>query len=305
MSKYLFGPVPSRRLGRSLGIDTVKFKTCSYDCIYCQLGRTTFKTITRAEYVPTTEILDELKNFLEKHESPDYITLSGSGEPTLHSGLKEIISNIRELTEIPVAVLTNGSMLWDPEVRFACCLADLVIPSLDAGDPEIFQVVNRPHPDLDFYEIFDGLCNLRDEFHGKIWLEVFLVENVNDSLEQVNKIKKLADKFRPDKIQLNTAVRPPAEKFVKAVPHKRLEYIRGLIGDNAEIVVPHHGESSIDFGVKKEDVLSLVSRRPCSIDDIARGLGMHKNEVIKYIQILKDDGLIKSRASNGIEFYYN
>ena len=170
--EHIFGPVPSRRLGRSLGVDLVPFKTCTYDCIYCQLGRTINKTIQRKEWVPIDNVINQLKGKLKS--KPDYITLSGSGEPTLFLRLEELIARIKSITDIPVAVLTNGSLLWLPEVRKALKSADMVVPSLDAGSSQIFQYVNRPHSDITFSKMLDGLVKFRDEYNGKYWLEVFV-----------------------------------------------------------------------------------------------------------------------------------
>ncbi|GAG90670.1 unnamed protein product, partial [marine sediment metagenome] len=169
--EYIFGPVPSRRLGRSLGIDLVPFKTCTYDCIYCQLGRTTNKTLARKDWAPINRVIKQLSSKLDS--KPDYITLSGSGEPTLFSRLEELISKIKNITDIPVAVLTNGSLLWLPEVRNALKAADMVVPSLDAGSSQIFQYVNRPHRDITFSRMLEGLVKFRNEYNGKYWLEVF------------------------------------------------------------------------------------------------------------------------------------
>jgi len=174
--EYIFGPVPSRRLGRSLGIDLVPFKTCTYDCIYCQLGRTTNKTMQRKEWVPTNIVINQLKAKLSS--KPDYITLSGSGEPTLFSRLEELIPKIKGITDIPVAMLTNGSLLWLPEVRNALKSADMVVPSLDAGSSQIFQYVNRPHPDITFSKMLQGLVEFRKDYGGQYWLEVFLLAGV-------------------------------------------------------------------------------------------------------------------------------
>ncbi len=171
--RHVFGPVPSRRLGRSLGVDLVPFKTCSYDCIYCQVGRTTNQTIERKEWVPMDAVLDELKVKLACR--PDYVTLSGSGEPTLHSRLGETIEHIQAMSDVPVAVLTNGSLLWQKEVREELALADAVLPSLDAGNGLKFAFINRPHPCLTFERMVEGLIAFRDEFPGQYWLEVFLL----------------------------------------------------------------------------------------------------------------------------------
>jgi wyosine [tRNA(Phe)-imidazoG37] synthetase (radical SAM superfamily) len=192
--QHIFGPVPSRRLGRSLGVDLVPFKTCTYDCIYCQLGRTTNKTVQRKEWVPIDIIINQLKAKIDS--KPDYITLSGSGEPTLYLRLEELIFKIKDVTDIPVAVLTNGSLLWLPEVRNALKTADMVVPSLDAGSSRIFQYVNRPHPDITFNRMLQGLVDFRKDYSGKYWLEVFLLAGVTTLEAEVNILLKLTD-FRP------------------------------------------------------------------------------------------------------------
>ena len=176
--KYVFGPVPSRRLGRSLGVDLVPFKTCTYNCVYCQLGRTTCQTATRKEYVPLGEVADEVRRRLETEPAPDYVTLSGSGEPTLHSRIGEVIAALKGMTRTPVAVLTNGSLLHEPDVQEALSQADVVLPSLDAGDPWVFDYVNRPHPDIAFEAMAGGLVKFRERFRTTMWLEVFLLDGV-------------------------------------------------------------------------------------------------------------------------------
>lgn len=226
--RYVFGPVPSRRLGRSLGVDLVPFKTCSYDCIFCQLGRTTRKTLERKEYVPVKDVLSELRSSLSEGSLPDYVTLSGSGEPTLHSRLEELIVGIKNLTGIPLAVLTNGSLLFDPEVRHSLDRADVVIPSLDVGDDRLFQHVNRPHPDLSFSSLVEGLRSFRRDFSRQIWLEVFLIAGVTDIQAEAEKIASLVRETFPDRIHLNTVERPPAESCALPVPKNTLERLAAL-----------------------------------------------------------------------------
>ena len=176
--RHVYGPVPSRRLGRSLGIDLVPFKTCTYDCVYCQLGRTTNKTIDRQEYVPIKDVLTELEQKLAAGDIPDYISLAGSGEPTLNLGIGRLIAEIKSLTDIPVAILTNGSLLWMPDVQDALMAADLVLPSLDAGDEHLFQYVNRPHEEISFERMVDGIATFTRRFPGEVWLEILLLWRV-------------------------------------------------------------------------------------------------------------------------------
>lgn len=301
---YTFGPVPSRRLGRSLGVDFVPFKTCTYDCIYCQLGRTTTKTMNRQEYVPVDAVVNEVKEKLKKVSPPDYITLSGSGEPTLHSRISDIIAGIKKISDIPVAVLTNGSLLWIDAVRDAISGADLVIPSLDAGSEETFLRVNRPHRGIFFKEMVDGLCLLREDFMGPVWLEVFITGGVTDTEDELSKIKGLVDRIAPERIQLNTAVRTPAEKFVEPVSEEKLKEISVFLGSNCEVIADYGKVHSLgEFSFTEENVLELLRRRPCSVDDISAGLGLHRNETVKYVQELVDKKLIRMEERRGKRLY--
>jgi len=307
--KFLYGPVRSRRLGRSLGIDIVPFKVCTLDCIYCQLGKTTKKTIERKEYVPIAPPLAELKELLKKGLETDYITVSGCGEPTLNSQLGELIDAIKRLTDIPVAVLTNGTLFYRKDVRADCTKADLVVPSLDAADEQSFQKVNRPHNDLSFEKLVDGLSEFRSEFKGPIWLEVFLVEDFNAKKGQILKIKEAISRIRPDKVQLNTAVRPTAEPDVRAVSYEKLETIAKELGGNCEVIskkktadkkpAPTTDEGSIITN----RLLSILKRRPCTLEDICRALGISRNEAVKYIASLQDNSAVITEKRDGTIFF--
>jgi wyosine [tRNA(Phe)-imidazoG37] synthetase (radical SAM superfamily) len=298
----IFGPVPSRRLGRSLGIDLVPFKTCSYDCIYCQLGRTTIKTIERKEWVPLKTILDDLKPKLES--KPDWITLSGSGEPTLYSRLDELIDEVHAVTDVPVAVLTNGSLLWQPAVRKQLMKAELVIPSLDAGNQAVFDAINRPAPEITFEKMLEGLIRFRQEFKNQYWLEVFFLEGINTADHQVREIADCARQIQPDRVQLNTATRPPAEKYAVQVSQARLTGIAAQFNTSAEIIADYRNvHAQTDFTVQKQTILEMLRRRPCTLDDVAGGLGIHRNEAIKYIEELKTGGLLDIRETGGRTFY--
>ena len=300
--EYIYGPVPSRRLGRSLGVDLVPFKTCTYDCIYCQLGRTTNKTIQRKQWVSIDIVIDQLKAKL--NSKPDYITLSGSGEPTLFSQLEELISRIKDITDIPVAVLTNGSLLWLPEVRRALKSADLVVPSLDAGSNQMFQYVNRPHSDITFSRMLEGLLKFRDEYTGQYWLEVFLLAGVTTPETEINKLKTCISSIHPDKVQVNTVTRPPTEDFAERVPEKQLNVLTAQLYENAEVIADYKSvHKQQDFSSRREDVLTLLKRRPCSIEDIAAGLGLHRNEAVKYVEELSSVGRIEAKPQNQ-QIYY-
>ena len=300
--EYIYGPVPSRRLGRSLGVDLVPFKTCTYDCIYCQLGRTTNKTIQRKQWVSIDIVIDQLKAKL--NSKPDYITLSGSGEPTLFSQLEELISRIKDITDIPVAVLTNGSLLWLPEVRRGLKSADLVVPSLDAGSNQMFQYVNRPHSDITFSRMLEGLLKFRDEYTGQYWLEVFLLAGVTTPETEIDKLKTCIRSIHPDKVQVNTVTRPPTEDFAERVPEKQLNVLTAQLYENAEVIADYKSvHKQQDFSSRREDVLTLLKRRPCSIEDIAAGLSLHRNEAVKYVEELSSVGRIEAKPQNQ-QIYY-
>ncbi len=302
-SRHVFGPVPSRRLGRSLGVDLVPFKTCTYDCIYCQLGRTTRKTRWRREWVPVDEILEEVRTrLLSGH--PDYVTLSGSGEPTLHARLDEIVAGLKRLTDIPVAVLTNGSLLSDAAVRDALAEADLVIPSLDAGENALFRCVNRPCEGITWEGLVEGLAAFRRGYRGRVWLEVFLLGSVTAVPAEVEKIARLARQIGPDRVQLNTVVRPPAERFAEPVPRDQMERLAALFDGGAEVIAdlplasPEEG-----LETRAGDVLALLRRRPCRVEDVAAGLGLHRNEAIKHLARLDRDGLLAVAEAGGESYY--
>jgi wyosine [tRNA(Phe)-imidazoG37] synthetase (radical SAM superfamily) len=301
---HLYGPVPSRRLGFSLGIDILPYKTCSLDCIYCQLGRTKQKTIQRKKYFSEKIILQQIRQILDSGQKIDYITFSGSGEPTLNSSLSSLIKKIKETTSIPVAVLTNSTLLAKKSVREALLYADLVIPSLDAATQEVFDQINRPHPSLKIKGIIEGLKKFRKEFKGLIWLEILLVKGTNESPLHIQKLKEAVIEIDPDRIQLNTVVRPPAEDFAHPLSLSELEAIRKIFGKKAEIIAEFDktqlAPSSLDL---KDAVLSMVQRRPVTLADMSASLGKHKNELLKCIDILLKEEKIKRIIHKGRQYY--
>jgi len=232
----VFGPKHSRRLGRSLAVDVIHLKTCPLDCVYCELGRTDRLTVERREYVKADAVLEELRTVLRKqHDGIDHITLSASGEPTLNSKLGEIISEIKKMTTIPVAVLTNGVLLFREDVRKDLLQADVVLPSLDAASDQVFERINRPHGRLDIEEIIEGLVAFRKEFTGQIWLEILLVKGINDLTEELSLLKTVTEWIRPDIIHLNTVVRPPAEGWARRVEVEDLRRIRRYFGPSCRV----------------------------------------------------------------------
>jgi wyosine [tRNA(Phe)-imidazoG37] synthetase (radical SAM superfamily) len=301
--RYLFGPVPSRRFGRSLGIDLTPYKTCSLDCVFCQLGRTTQKTVTRKEYITTEAVLAEIQEWLKTDGEADYITLSGSGEPTLHSRFGEVIEYIRANSAIPAALLTNGTMLYLPEVRDAAANANVVKVSLSAWDQASYGWVNRHHPQLRFDELIEGQKAFRSQFKGELWMEVFLLEGMNSMLDDVRKIAQMAEKVHPDRIQLNTAVRPPAETFATAVSQEYLEALTHLFRPAAEVIADFSASRETDVQANQDTIYAMLQRRPCTAEQISAIFGMHVNEVSKYLGKLIRTEQIRSDRRNSSVYY--
>ncbi|NMB77273.1 MAG: radical SAM protein [Myxococcales bacterium] len=305
-SRFVYGPVPSRRLGRSLGIDLVPFKTCSYDCIYCQLGRTTNKTTDLREYVSVDGLLDEVAEKLRWAPRPDFIGLAGSGEPTLHSRIGDIVAGVKALTSVPVAVLTNGSLLWKPEVRAGLAEADLVMPSLDAGDQSSFERVNRPHPEISFERMVDGLVTFAQGYKGKIWLEVFVLGGITDRPEELKRVAAIVDRIRPTRVQLNTVSRPPAEACALATPREVLERLLQLFSVPCEVIAEHPSmppAGAAESSDIEDEIVALLKRRPCTVEGIAAGLGLRPNEVLKHLEALCARGSIRSERRGEDMFY--
>jgi len=302
--RHVYGPVPSHRLGRSLGVDLVPFKTCTYNCIYCQLGRTTDLTITRREYVPVDEILIQLREKLRTGPTPDYVSLAGSGEPTLHARIGKLIAGIKRLTRIPVAVLTNGLLLSMRDIQDALMEADLVLPSLDAGDADLFRLVDRPHAQIEFDAMVDGLAVFRERFTKPVWLEVMLLAGITGIRAEVEKIAALARRIRPERVQINTITRPPCEEFAYPVSPDVMAAFARLFGRGASVVSEHRPRRAAGSGTLADgDILALLTRRPCTARGISDGLGLHLGEVTKRLDILIDRRAVTPVRKNGSVFF--
>jgi len=249
-------------------------------------------------------VLSELHHLLAEGVRADYITIGGSGEPTLNTRLGELIDGIGKLTWVPVAIITNGTLLYRPDVRAECAKADLVIPSLDAGDARVFEAVNRPVGDISIEKLVSGLAQFREEFAGQIWLEVFLIEGINTDSDQLAQLRAHIHRIRPDKVQLNSAVRPAAEEGIEAIRAVRLEAIAREIGPMCEIVGAAP-ESTCDGHTRRtsEHVLSMLKRRPCSVEDICTGLSINELEVVKHLAALRECGQILTEARGGTTYY--
>ncbi|MDD3071107.1 MAG: radical SAM protein [Methanoculleus horonobensis] len=302
--RHLFGPVPSRRLGISLGIDLVPHKTCSFDCIYCECGRTTDLTCERREYVPTGRVIAELDDFLAKGPDLDYITFAGSGEPTLHTGIGEIIAFIKDrYPRYRVAVLTNSALFTDPDVRAALMWADLVVPSLDAVSEEVFIKINRPSPGITAERVLKGLLDFAREFSGEIRLEIFIVPDINDTEEELRLLQEAVAAIRPDRVQINTLDRPGTDIQVRPASIGALERIAAMLGGEVigaactERALPPESEDVA------ETILATIRRRPCTPTDLAALLGIRPAEVAKHLRVLESGGQIEPVQEKRGVFY--
>ncbi len=297
--KYLFGPVPSRRLGRSLGIDVTPFKTCSFDCVFCQCGCTTKLVLDRGEFVPFEAVCAELERWLKDDGKADCITFAGSGEPTLYSRLGELIDFIKARTTIPVIVLSNGTLLHRPAVRGELLRADIVKVSLSAWDESSFQKINRPAPGLMFENLLAGECAFRKDFSGELWLEVFLMEGINADPDQVRKIAAAVVSIRPNRIHLNTAVRPPAEAGVQPVAKEKLETLCDLFSPRAEVIATFSADAGSGGKLNIEKVIDLIRRHPATAAQLAQSFGVATAAILP----LLDDPRLQTEARGGETYY--
>jgi len=297
MYKYLFGPVPSRRLGMSLGVDLVPKKVCSLDCVYCEVGKTTKLTLVRKEYVKFDKIKEELTHYFNNNPDPDYITFSGSGEPTLNIFIGEILLFIKQnKPNIPVAVLTNGTLFYDKNVRAGILNADVVLPSLDAATEDVFKKINRPAKNLNFDKYINGLIDFRKEFNGKIWLEIFILPNYNDTENELTEFKNIILRIKPDSVQLNTLDRPGTLPNLHGATRDELQRIVNFLNlDNVEIIAASLERKNIQSyrSDKETAIIETIERRPCTLDDLTKILGLHVNEINKYLDVLEADNKIE------------
>jgi wyosine [tRNA(Phe)-imidazoG37] synthetase (radical SAM superfamily) len=305
--KYIFGPVLSRRLGMSLGIDTIPLKTCNWNCVYCQLGRTKPLTNKRLEYFPRHEILDEVKSVLNLQNpvKTDWITFVGSGEPILHIGLGWLIREVKALTKIPVAVITNGSLLYLPEVRHELAPADAVLPTLDIGNARLYKKINRPHPETSFDRLIDGLTIFRKEFRGRFWLEVMLVRGLNDTEQALWEIAARIDQIRPEEVHINIPDRPPAENWVEPPDEEGLLRAQAILGKTARVVHPATGNFNLgNCDTLTDAIIGIVTRHPMREYDLMQTIGnWSQKEFHEELKKLVNSGEVQMIKRYGYRFY--
>jgi len=308
--KHLFGPVVSRRLGLSLGVDLVPYKYCSLNCVYCEVSRTTHLTMKRREFFYPEDITNELDSFLTDKPKLDYITFSGAGEPTLNSSLGEIIKYIKSrYPQYKLALITNSSLLNDPEVCHEILPCDLLLPSLDAVSEEVFDKLNRPYKKLSAQDIVIGLEALRKVYTGLIWLEIFIVPGLNDGLQELELLKSAVTRIRPDRVQLNSLDRPASEEWVQPAAYKGLEEIRVFLQEGIDFPVEIIAKTSQPslITVSEQDTLAeltgLIKEDEYTKKELAKALHIHVNEVSKLLQFLSSQDRITARRKRKGVYY--
>lgn len=300
--KYVFGPVPSRRLGQSLGIDTIPLKTCNWNCVYCQLGRTRPVTNRRKEYFPAEEILMEVEQSLDSHDPGeiDWVTFVGSGEPTLHANIGWLIREVKKITKLPVAVITNGSLLYLPEVRLELIAANAVLPSLDAGTAKLYRHINRPHPGITYERFLEGLVDFQRRYWGKLWIEVMLVRDLNDTEEALRALAEVLEYIEPDEVHINFPTRPPVETWVQPPDDEGLMRASAILGEFARVVHPAEGTFDLSgYENPLDAIVSIITRHPMRQEQIERSLSDWDPEQVE--QSLAD--LITSGRAQVVDRY--
>jgi wyosine [tRNA(Phe)-imidazoG37] synthetase (radical SAM superfamily) len=304
---YVFGPVPSRRLGKSLGVDPLPLKTCNWNCVYCQLGRTQPLTNTRKSYFNPEEILKEVHQTLATitEEKIDWITLVGSGETCLYSQLGWLLRQIKLLTHIPVAVITNGSLLYMPEVRDDLSAADLVMPSLDAGSPELYRRINRPHPQATFSRLLEGLKTFRDRYNGQLWLEVMLVRGLNDTEPALNDIAVCLDRIQPDEVHILVPERPPAETWVQSPDEDVLMRGKAVFGKTARVFHQIRGSPNLISSESIGDlIVGIITRHPMQASELIDSIDCRSpREILDTLAVLEKSGKVKTVERFGIRYW--
>lgn len=305
--KYVFGPVPSRRLGQSLGIDPVPLKTCNWNCVYCQLGRTKPLINERKEYIDSSDILFQVKESLHAHKPReiDWVTFIGSGETCLHANLGFMISEVKKMTALLVAVITNGSLLYLPEVREELMAADAVLPSLDAGNESLYLKINRSHPGLTFQRLVNGLKSFRDTYTGKLWVEVMLVKGLNDSESALCEIALLLNDIRPDEVHILQPTRPPVELWVQPADEDSLKRAQKIIGETAKVILPATGSFDLDTNVNLVDeIINIITRHPMRETELIETLiHMYSGDVREILAELTKSGRAQKVLRNCVEFW--
>lgn len=304
-SLRVYGPVPSRRFGLSLGVDLVPYKVCNYDCIYCQLGPTKKTTVTRADFATIDQILAQVDKALQRGPKPDVLTLAGSGDPSLMASLGSLIDGLRRLSNIPVVLLTNGGLLYRDDVFADAMKADVLAPNLDAGDAETFARVNQPHADISFDKMMMGLRKACAQHPGQVRVEVMLVPGYNDSPKQLAAIAEQLQDLRADSIDINTTVRPSPGRNLQACSPETLAQAQQMFGERAKIVAGYRGRKLPETaqGDLRAQIDRTLQRRPCTLEDLHAATGANRLQLIKILEQAVDEKHMQTRPGAAGDFY--
>lgn len=304
---YVYGPVPSRRLGRSIGVDPLPPKTCNYQCIYCQLGKTTHFTNKRANFYPLEDIITDMQTTINNNRNKfDYVTFVGSGEPTLYKDIGILIQKAKEFTDKRICVITNGSLLNNKEVSNDLMNSDVVMPSLDAGNEEDFIKINRPHPQIKYQSMVQGLIDFNKKYNGYFWLEVMLMKDINDSREKLLEIKQKINLIQPDRVDINVPIRPPTEDWVEIPNDIVYERIREIFEDYSNINFPEKGSFEHSHGDFERELLRIITRHPMREKQIIKtfsNLNLDKKTILEKLTILESKNVILKKIYNNQIFW--
>lgn len=271
--KHVFGPVSSKRLGQSLGVDLLPMKSCTWNCVYCQIGRTKHYVTERCEFYPPEEILKEILDALQAGTHIDWITFVGSGETLLYKDIGYLIEEVKKMTAIPVAVITNGSLFHLEEVRRELLHADAVLPSLNAGSEELYERIDRPASGFTFKQHLDGLIQFRQEYKGKLWVEVMLLNGLNDSDEALNELAAAMKLVAPDMVHLVLPTRPAPEQQVVLPDNERIDRAVVILSTAAPVLHPAKGSMDLSSATDLlEAVTAIVFRHPVQEKELSAAL---------------------------------
>ncbi|MCF7863330.1 MAG: radical SAM protein [Kiritimatiellales bacterium] len=303
--QYLFGPVPSRRLGRSLGVDLIPFKTCTMNCTFCQLGETPCAVSERGDYVPMQDVLAELERWKKTGGQADHITLAGSGEPTLHIHFGDVFRWVKANTAIKSVLLSNGSLFHFPEVRAEAALADKVKVTLSAWDEASFQQIHRPAQGVSFDLLVKGERAFRETYSGELSVEVFILDGVNSQLSNARKIAAIVESINPDRIDINTAVRPPAVAGIFASPEAHMQTLAELFGPKANVAATFKREGFQSLDISEDALLGLIRRHPATCAQLSSDFNLPEEKMFGTLKGMVATGMLLAEKRNGETYYFH
>ncbi len=304
---HLFGPVLSRRLGRSLGLDLVPRKVCNMDCLYCEVGRTTVYTSERKPYIALDIIKASIEQAKEMEDVYDVLTITGSGEPTLNIYFEEAVELARSTVSKPVAVLTNSTLVYVSSIQEALAKVNFVLASLDSAREKSFRLVNRPVREVGLELIVEGLRALREKMKGELWLEILFVKGINDSPEDISALKSAIEYINPHRVQLNTVVRPPAYPMAKPLSFEEMEAIKHKLSEKAEIISSPNtttlAKRPLPFAELSEWLINYLARRPANIEELTHVFGEEKEIILEALKFLEEEGRVKKVFHEGAVYF--